>query len=92
MKNAQYNSNEIKKICENKLSINFRSGKEFNGWFKFNGKRIARITVPKGKKEVPRGTYKSMANQLKLKVNQFDDFLECDINYNEYIEIINPFL
>lgn len=55
MRNAQYKSDDIKKICTNKLSVEFKKGrqKEFNGWFIYDSKKIARITIPKGKKPVP---------------------------------------
>ena len=32
MDNDKYNSQDIKKVCENKLGLEFRSGKEFNAW------------------------------------------------------------
>jgi len=88
MDNTQYNSNDVKKICENKLNISFRSGKEFNGWYLFNDIKIARITVPKGRKYLPPGTYKAMANQLKLTTTQFDDLLACPLNSKDYKIII----
>ncbi|MBU1698318.1 MAG: hypothetical protein KKD21_14960, partial [Proteobacteria bacterium] len=45
MKNAQFNVRDVKKVGENKLHIEFKSGKEFNGWFKLNGVKAKRITV-----------------------------------------------
>ena len=88
MKNKSFNTNDIKKCCESKLDIEFRKAKEFNGWFRLEGIKIARITVPKGKKFVPTKTYKSMASQLKLNVNQFDDLLECPLKKDGYEEIL----
>jgi len=32
MKNAQFNVRDVKKVGEEKLHIEFKSGKEFNGW------------------------------------------------------------
>ena len=87
MKNAQFNTNDIRKCCENekKLGIEFRtSGKEYNGWFKKEDKRICRITVPKGRKGVGKGLYRSMAKQLKLAVYEFDDLLECPLDTKDY--------
>ena len=92
MKNTSFNTNDIKKCCENKLQIEFRKAKEFNGWFRLEGIKIARITVPKGKKFIPPKTYKSMANQLKLNVNQFDDLLECPLKKDGYEEILRSIL
>jgi hypothetical protein len=88
MKNANFHTKDVKAICEKKLNIEFRSGKEYNGWFILDNKKIARITVAKGRKPIPRKTYKSMAQQLKLLVNQFDDLLECPINKEKYVEIL----
>ena len=64
MKNNEYNTLRVKTACENKLGITFRDGAEFNGWFVHEGKRIARVTVPHGRKPIPPKTYASMASQL----------------------------
>ncbi|MBN1270895.1 MAG: hypothetical protein JXB26_01375 [Candidatus Aminicenantes bacterium] len=79
---------DVKKKCEEKLNISFRDGKEFTGWVKKNSKKIARITVPKGRKYIPPGTYSFMAKQLKLSVSEFDSFLDCEFKYDKYICII----
>ena len=89
MKNASFNTSDVKKCCENKLDIEFRQGKEFNGWFKLAGKKAARITIPKGRKPIPPKTYKSMAKQLKLTTSQFDDLLECPLDREDYNKILN---
>ncbi len=88
MRNSEYNTRDVKTCCENKLEISFRSGKELNGWFKFEGKKACRITVPKGRKSIPSKTYKSMANQLKLTLEEFDNLLKCDLTKKGYQEII----
>jgi len=88
MKNANFHTRDVKNICEQKLNIEFRSGKEYNGWYMQNSKKVARITVPKGRKPIHRKTYKSMAMQLKLKVNEFDDLLECPLDKEKYDEIL----
>jgi hypothetical protein len=84
MDNAKYHTRDIKKCCETKLAVVFRSGKEFNGWVSVNGIKAARITVPSGRKPVPRGTYQSMAKQLKIRVSEFDDLLSCKLTREEY--------
>lgn len=88
MKNSQFDSHDVKKRCENKLGIEFRDGHEFNGWFIFADKKVARITVPKGRKDIPPKTYQSMARQLKLTTMQFDDLLECPLDRNSYEAIL----
>ncbi len=89
MKNSKFHTRDVKRICENKLDIDFKNGKEFNGWFKLHGRKIKRITIPKGRKPIPPKTYKSMANQLGLNVDKFDDLLECPLKKDEYERIVS---
>ena len=90
MKNAQYNSKDIKKVCETKLKIRFADAGEYNGWYWLDGNKVLRITVPKGRKFVPPGTYASMARQLKLKIAQFDQLLDCPLKKAEFDKLIRP--
>jgi len=92
MKNTSFDTHDVKKRCENKLGIEFRAKKHFNGWYYLDDKKTARISVPKGKKFIPPKTYKSMADQLKLSVDQFDDLLECPLEQNGYEEILRGIL
>ncbi|GAB6036175.1 hypothetical protein JCM15519_07340 [Fundidesulfovibrio butyratiphilus] len=50
---------------------------------------VASVTIPKGKKGVPPKTYKSMATQLGLEVEEFDLFLKCSMKKDEYIKIVS---
>jgi hypothetical protein len=88
MENQKYRSNDIKRICENKLSISFRDGKHYVGWYRLDGKKAARITVAMGKKDIPPKTYRTMAQTLKLNVDEFDLMLGCDIDGDSYREIL----
>ena len=88
MKNQSFKTNDVKHCCENKLRVIFRDGKELNGWVTINSKKVGRITVAKGRKDLPPKTYKSMANQLKLTAEQFDNLLECPLQWEHYIEIV----
>ena len=92
MKNTSFDSQRIKGCCERKLNIEFRNAKEFNGWYLLNKKKTARITVPRGRKFVPPKTYKSMATQLKLNVDQFDELLECPLDHDGYKKILKKAL
>ena len=92
MKQSGFDIYDVKKCCEKKLDINFRDGKEFNGWFRLGDRKAARITVPKGRKDIPPKTYKSMAVQLKLKVQQFDELLECTLMKDGYEELLRKYL
>ena len=86
MKNTKYHSGNVKKTCENKLGIKFKSGKEFNGWYWLKNRKVVRITVMKGKKFIKPKTYKSMAKRLKLEVEEFDELLECPLSEDKYIK------
>jgi hypothetical protein len=92
LRNADFHTGDVKKCCENKLGIHFKKGGELNGWYKLSDKKIARITIPKGKKPIPPKTYKSMAAQLKLNVDQFDSLLDCILTGNDYKHIIRDAL
>lgn len=89
MKNAQYNTSDIKGVCERKLDVVFRPGGEFNGWVFVGGKKTSRVTIPKGKKQIPPKTYKSMASQLRLSVDDFDRLLDCPLKRDEYDIIVS---
>lgn len=88
MKNTSFNTHDIKSRCENKLNVEFKKGKHFSGWFYLDDKKTARITVARGRKFVPPKTYKTMAIQLKLSVDQFDDLLECPLDGAGYEKIL----
>jgi hypothetical protein len=93
MKNSNYHTHDVKKICENKLEIIFKKitgnrSDHFNGWFYFEGKKSKRITISKGRKPIPPKTYSSMAKQLGLNTQQFDSLLECPLTLNDYKKII----
>jgi len=88
MENTKYNTADVKKCCEVKLNIEFRDSKEFNGWFWLDDKKVTRITVPKGRKFIPPKTYGSMARQLRLTVNEFDDLLDCPLNKANYENLL----
>jgi hypothetical protein len=88
LKNNLYNTFDVKRCCENKLRIKLRGKKELKGWFLVDEKKTARISVPTGRKFIPPKTYKSMATQLKLTVEQFDGLLECPLGYNDYVMLL----
>jgi hypothetical protein len=91
MKNTSYNTLDVKKCCEkkSKLNISFKAGKEYNGWFIKDEKKICRVTVPRGRKKIGPFLYGSMAKQLKLTTRQFDDLLDCPLKKHGYERILN---
>lgn len=88
MHNSDFSTQQVKNVCENKLNIKFRCNKECNGWFEHDGKKIARVSIPKGRKPIPPKTYTSMAKQLKLSVEDMDNLLACPLSLESYVAIL----
>src|SRR5213594_3393986 len=86
MGRQQFDTALVKQRCENKLGIEFRDGKEYNGWFIHEGVKVGRVTVAKGRKDLPPKTYKSIASQLKISEEQLDALIECPLKLNGYVE------
>lgn len=89
MKNAQFKALDVVNACKQKLGVRFRGGRERTGWFRLQRKKIARITVPKGRGSLRKGTYQSMARQLFLTISEFDALLDCSLHYADYIKILD---
>jgi hypothetical protein len=88
MNNSKYNTQDVRNRCEHKLDIEFRITKELNGWYKYDNKKICRVTVSKGRKALPPKTYQSIADQLKLSIDDFDRFMDCPLKKDEYDKIL----
>jgi hypothetical protein len=88
MKNGKFHTSDVKRVCENKLNIIFRNNKECNGWVTFNDIKVSRVTVPQGRKPIPPMTYRSMAKQLNLTTDQFDELLECPLTTKIYFKLL----
>ncbi len=83
----QWKANVVKNKLESKLSIEFRGKKELNGWFfYYEGYKIFRITIPKGREVLTPGAQKDIRDKLKLNNSSFDLLLKCPLKYNGYIE------
>ncbi len=81
-------TSRTRQAFEQKTAVIFRSGKEFNGWIKNEGKGIARITIQKANREIPKGTLRAMAKGLGIDVTTFCEFVECKIKGPELIDTI----
>jgi hypothetical protein len=78
----------IRKAFENKTAVTFREGKELNGWIKNEGKGIARITIQKANKDIPKGTLSAIAKGLSIDVDTLCEFVKCKIKGPELIDTI----
>lgn len=79
---------KTRKAFETKNQVEFRTGKEPTGWIQNEGKKISRISIPKGNKDIPKGTLQNMAKYLSVSVDQLTDYVECKINGPDLIQII----
>ncbi|MCX7011948.1 MAG: hypothetical protein NTW86_05170 [Candidatus Sumerlaeota bacterium] len=76
------------KALTDKLRLRFGSGKERNGWYELDGRKILRVTMPKGRGPLPTGTANSIRNQVKLTVEEFGDLLQCPLSGTDYEAIV----
>lgn len=88
MKVGQLKASDVKRACESKLSIVFGKGREHVGWFRWKGKKVRRVTVPKGRDSVRSKTLKSMANQLNLTKPELGGLVRCRLRMRHYVEIL----
>lgn len=79
---------QMRKAFESKNQVEFRTGKEPTGWIVENGKRVARITIPKGNKEIPVGTLSNMAKYLCVSRDQLIEYVKCNLKGSQLLEII----
>ena len=88
MSSRQYRTNDVARCCENKLGMRLKGKNHLNAWFRLDGKRVARITVPKGRKDIAPKTYASMAKQLRLTRDEFGELLACPLSLADYRGIV----
>ena len=88
MDNSKHDTALVKTRCQNKAKVPFRGGKELNGWVAVDGRLKTRVTVSHGRKFIPPKTYKSIARQLLLHVDELDKFLECSMKSDDYFDTI----
>jgi len=83
-----FQKQDIAHAIENKLSIKPRSKNEKNVWYILDDKKVLRITYPHGNGTLPKGTTKSIINQLKLSNIQFKNLIECPMSASDYEKLI----
>lgn len=81
----QYNYREVTRTFENKLSIDFGTGGERNGWYLHGGKKIVRITLPHiHRGDIPKGTLNNIKNQTRLSSREFEELVDCTMSDADY--------
>jgi hypothetical protein len=64
-------------MCEDKLGIEFRSTKHLTGWIEEAGRKLTRVTLPNGRRELATGTLRSVIRQLGADTDLFDGLMAC---------------
>lgn len=75
---------EVHDAIRNKTDVEPRPSKELNSWIWRNGRKITRVTVPKGRDTLRKGTENSIRKQLLLGKPQFRDFVSCKMTATGY--------
>lgn len=86
MLNGKFNSLEIIRMCVRKASAEVDPNKHNQLKILLDGKIVATTTVSHGRKTLTRKTYSSIAKQLLLTTNEFDEFLSCTYSKEKYIQ------
>jgi hypothetical protein len=80
---------KIKKMVsalENKLSLDFRGGKEPNAWYYLDGKKVLRVTITNvhGGDTLSKRVASRLKNSLKLDVEDLKRLYDCPMGGREY--------
>lgn len=88
-----FKTKKITNCLEKKLSIDFRSGSERNGWYCLGNKQVLRITLPKehGGKSLSIGVAKKIISSLRLKNAEFQRLYDCPMSGSDYKKIVEGF-
>ncbi|HEY3347580.1 MAG TPA: hypothetical protein VGK71_08165 [Nitrospirota bacterium] len=81
-----YKKQDVEGAIIRKCKTEFRDGSERNAWYEYNGIKILRVTIPKGRGDITPGTLSSIKNQLKLTREEFDKFIKCTFTATDFEE------
>ncbi len=79
-----FNKQDVKHVIEVKLKIGHEATKETNVWYFLDGRKVLRVTYPKGRGPLTKGTAHSILNQLRLNPSQFSDLVKCPMSAEDY--------
>lgn len=88
MGRLNFKKREVRRAVEQKLGIQLRSNAELNGWYYLEGKKVLRVTVPKGVSDLPTGTAHQIRKQLWLGTPDFAALVRCPMSGNDYERLI----
>jgi hypothetical protein len=72
-----YRVDDVFTMCRKKLLITFRNAGERNGWLIENDRKLARVTLPHGRRDLKKGTLGSVIRQLGADRPFFQGLMDC---------------
>ena len=88
MGRLNYTKQEVRRAITEKLKARLRYAKEGQAWYEVDGRAVLRITIPKGRSDLPPGTLNSIINQLKLSKPEFSRLVKCPMRGKHYEQVI----
>jgi len=82
---------EVRRAVESKTEWQQRSNRSKEGNYIIfrQGRRVSRVTIPKGRDVLPIGTLNSIRRQLLLDKEQFNEFVKCPLSSTDYAKILD---
>jgi hypothetical protein len=79
---------KVTRALQTKLRLSVSSGKELQGWYCLDGKKVLRVTLPHDHGTLPPGTANAIRNELKLDHEQFARLVQCPMKASDYEALI----
>jgi hypothetical protein len=83
-----FSKQQLTRAFIKKINLSFRAGKERNAWFELDGRKILRVTMPKGRGPLTPGTARAIQDQVKLSTQEYADLIKCPLLGKDYEVII----
>jgi hypothetical protein len=83
-----YRPKEVTHALENKLEISFHTGKERNGWYMLDGRKVLRFTIPHEHGTWGKGTMHDIVRKSMLDKDEFRDLVSCPMTSGDYEALI----
>lgn len=79
---------DVTHAIENKLAVPFRDGGERNGWYRLDGKKVHRFTIPHVHNAWGKGTMNDIVRQSALTKDEFKELVACPLSASDYEALI----
>lgn len=86
MASRSYKIRDVNRSVESKLHLNLRSGRELNGFYDLDGKKLFRVTLmhEHAGQDYRIGTLKKIRESLHLLPEDFDLLVRCPMSGSDY--------